>query len=119
MKRRALITGASSGIGAATARLLAIHGYDLVLPARRKERLEKLAAELMPAVKVDIHCFDVQDASSVESFATSADLAVDVLINNAGLAKGADKMQNAALSDWDTMIDTNVKGLLYLTRAVL
>jgi 3-hydroxy acid dehydrogenase/malonic semialdehyde reductase len=119
MKRRALITGASSGIGAATARLLAIHGYDLVLTARRQERLEKLAAELMPAVKVDIHSFDIQDASSVEKFAKSADLSVDVLVNNAGLAKGVDKMQNAALSDWDTMIDTNVKGLLYLTRAVL
>lgn len=115
----ALITGASAGIGAATARLLARDGYGLILTARREERLHALAKELNSS-DVQVYGLDVRDAAAVEAFAKKADLSkVRVLINNAGLAKGTDRMQDAQLADWDTMIDTNVKGLLYLTRAVL
>lgn len=115
----ALITGASSGIGAAAAQAFAAAGYDLILVARRAERLEKLAATLPPG-SVQTFALDIQDEEAVASFAAKVDLArVTVLLNNAGLAKGTDKLQAGKLKDWDAMIDTNVKGLLYLTRAVL
>lgn len=117
-----LISGASSGIGAATARRLAAAGADLVLLARREDRLQRLANELSAefGIKVQTGKVDVRDAQDIDRLSESLDLSkVDVLINNAGLAKGVDKMQHAAVADWDVMIDTNIKGLLYLTRAVL
>lgn len=120
-----IVTGASSGIGAATARQLAAQGKNLILLARREERLKALADELTVSFSVQIKYFaiDVRDSHSVESlFGTTLkpnQFKVDVLINNAGLAKGVDKLHEAKISDWDQMIDTNVKGLLYLTRAVL
>ncbi|MBX3023037.1 MAG: SDR family NAD(P)-dependent oxidoreductase [Bdellovibrionales bacterium] len=114
----ALITGASSGIGAASSRLLAKAGYDLILLARRRERLDKLASEL-PG-QVETFAVDVQSSAAVAAFAERVDLKrVSLLLNNAGLAKGTDRVQNSEVSDWEAMIDTNVKGLLYLTRAVL
>lgn len=113
-----LITGASSGIGAAAARAFSAAGYDLILTARRKEKLEQLAKELPgPA---EVFALDVSDGKAVDAFSKTADLKrVTVLVNNAGLAKGVDKMPAASVQDWDVMIDTNIKGLLYLTRAVL
>lgn len=120
MKRWAAVTGASSGIGAATAKVLANAGFSVVLLARRVDRLKKLATELTREFNVDVEAvaLDVTDRKAVEAWAQKAP-PVQVLVNNAGLAKGLDKMQDAKIDDWETMIDTNVKGLLYLTRALL
>ena len=119
-----LITGASSGIGAACARRFAAERAHLVLWARRRERLDALAAELGKAhsVRVRVDQVDVRDRASVEKAAKAllaAGPAPDVLINNAGLASGLSLVQDGDLEDWDRMIDTNVKGLLFVTRAVL
>jgi len=116
----AFITGASSGIGRATAVALAKAGFQLVVTGRRRERLEELAQEL--ATPVHILTFDVRDRAAVESAVASlptefAD--VDVLINNAGNAHGLAPIQDGNVEDWDTMLDGNVKGLLYVSRAVL
>lgn len=113
------ITGASSGIGEATARAFAALGCRLLLAARRKDRLDELAAELeAPAHTLSL---DVRDAVEVERAIAGlpgefADIAV--LVNNAGLSRGLDPVQSGKLDDWNEMIDTNVKGLLYVTRAV-
>jgi hypothetical protein len=113
----ALVTGASSGIGEACARELAIAGVDLILMARREARLKKLAQELSAAgVSVRTVAGDVRDSKCLDKVDLTR---VDVLINNAGLARGTEKVQSADIADWDEMIDTNVKGLLYITRAVL
>ncbi|HKR55487.1 MAG TPA: SDR family NAD(P)-dependent oxidoreductase [Gemmatimonadales bacterium] len=119
-----LITGASSGIGAACARRFAAEGANLVLWARRRDRLEVMAAELSKAhsVKVRVDEVDVRDRVSVEKAAKALlaqGSAPDVLINNAGLASGLSLVQDGDLEDWDRMIDTNVKGLLFVTRALL
>src|SRR5690348_3225524 len=119
-----LITGASSGIGAACARRFAAERAHLVLWARRRERLDALAAELGKAhsVRVRVDQVDVRDRASVEKAAKAllaAGPAPDVLINNAGLASGLSLVQDGDLEDWDRMIDTNVKGLLFVTRALL
>ncbi len=120
MSRTLLITGASSGIGSAVARRSAAGSVRLVLAARRRERLEALAAELpCPTHVVEL---DVRDREAVfdaiaklpEEFA-----AIDVLVNSAGLALGLEPANAASLDDWDTMIDANVKGVVYVTRAVL
>lgn len=124
MNSVALITGASSGIGQATARLFAMKGVrKLILCARRRDRLEALSTELSAykeLVVVPI-AFDIRDHSAVstalEPFQRDLD-EVDVLINNAGLAKGFGSVHEGNLSDWETMIDTNVKGLLYITRII-
>jgi 3-hydroxy acid dehydrogenase / malonic semialdehyde reductase len=114
------VTGASSGFGAAIARRFAAGGARVIASARRAERLKDLAAELGPSVfPVTL---DVQDRAAV--FAAVSDLPaefaeIDVLVNNAGLALGQDPAQTADLDDWDRMIDTNCKGLAYVTRAVL
>ena len=122
--KRVLITGASAGIGEACARHFAAQGAHLLLSARRLERIEALASELADAHGVDIHtaAVDVTDRDSVATYVDglSADgLTPDVLVNNAGKAKGLDTLQEGDLDHWDEMIDTNVKGLLYVTRAVL
>ncbi len=118
-----LITGASSGIGAACARIFAQGKAKLILNARRQDLLEKLAAELKENYGSECHLlpFDVQDQSSVESALNSlpADwLNVEVLINNAGLSRGLDPLQEGKIQDWEEMIDTNIKGLLYMTRQI-
>jgi 3-hydroxy acid dehydrogenase/malonic semialdehyde reductase len=116
----AFITGASSGFGAAIARRLAGHGARVVLAARRRERLDALAREL--ATPSHVVMLDVRDNAAVERAvaALPADFRdVDVLVNNAGLALGLDPAHRASLADWDEMVDTNVKGLMYVTRAVL
>jgi 3-hydroxy acid dehydrogenase/malonic semialdehyde reductase len=122
MNRTILITGATSGFGEASARKFAASGDQLIITGRRKERLEALKQELEEKVQVLPLVFDVQDKDAV--FAAIAGLPeawrkIDVLINNAGLALGRDYFDEADLQDWETMIDTNVKGLLYVTKAVL
>jgi len=118
-----MITGATSGIGKATAELFAEHGYDLVLTGRRFSRLFKLKEELEAkhTGKIRLLPFDVTSAAAVTSAIKELDDAwknIDILINNAGLALGFEPIHEGDLEDWDTMIDTNVKGLLYMTRAV-
>lgn len=118
------VTGASSGIGEATARAFAKEGHRLLLCARRGKRLEALAKELSAEHGAAVHTFvlDVQDrAAVVKAIASIPEewRAVDVLVNNAGLARGFDAFHEASVDDWEQMIDTNVKGLLYVSRAIL
>ncbi|MFN8117299.1 MAG: SDR family oxidoreductase [Bacteroidia bacterium] len=119
----ALITGATSGIGKSTAVEFAKHGYDLIITGRRQERLEELKADLTKqySVKVLNLCFDVRDEKQVEAAINSIPVEfkkIDVLVNNAGLAAGLAPIQDGKLSHWEQMIDTNVKGLLYITKHV-
>ncbi len=117
-----LITGASSGIGEACARAFAARGHNLILAARRLERLEALAAELAAghSILVTTVFLDVTDRSSAESLLDRAGQPqIDVLVNNAGLARGLEPFQDNEPEDWDEMIDTNVKGLLWTTRPVV
>lgn len=118
------ITGASSGIGKSTALKFAELGSHLLLCARRKERLDSLAQELRNRFKINVHTFqlDVRNQKAVEqslNTLTEEWKKISVLVNNAGLSRGLDTIQEGKISDWDEMIDTNVKGLLYVTRAVL
>ncbi|MBD2312344.1 SDR family oxidoreductase [Desertifilum sp. FACHB-1129] len=120
----ALITGASSGIGAACARVFAQAGAKLILTARRQERLESLARSLMQDFNCQLYCLalDVRDRTSVEqSFANLPPEwnAIEILVNNAGLSRGLDKLHEGDILDWEEMIDTNVKGLLYVTRTLV
>lgn len=123
MKRIALITGASSGIGEACARKFAEGGYDLILTARRAEKLAELKAELeAEGTKVKTLTFDVRDAEAAETDVDSLEpewRKINVLINNAGLALGLDKEYEGDPDDWNTMIDTNIKGLLTMTRLIV
>lgn len=123
MKRIALITGASSGIGEACARKFAEGGYDLILTARRSEKLAELKAELeADGTKVKTLTFDVRDAEAAETAVDSLEpewRKINVLINNAGLALGLDKEYEGDPDDWNTMIDTNIKGLLTMTRLIV
>lgn len=123
MKRIALITGASSGIGEACARKFAEGDYDLILTARRAEKLAELKAELeTEGTKVKTLTFDVRDAEAAETAVDSLEpewRKIDVLINNAGLALGLDKEYEGDPDDWNTMIDTNIKGLLTMTRLIV
>jgi 3-hydroxy acid dehydrogenase/malonic semialdehyde reductase len=118
-----LITGASAGIGEACARAFAAAGARLVLPARRRERLEALAAELRGAHGTQSHLLtlDVRDRDGVASAIAALPAewaAIDVLVNNAGMARGTDKVQDGEPGEWDDVLQTNVNGLLYVTRAV-
>jgi NADP-dependent 3-hydroxy acid dehydrogenase YdfG len=118
------ITGASSGIGEACARAFAAARYDLVLVARRLDRLTRLADELKEKHGVTIHTFplDITDSKQVSQLVRDqAEVfkKVEVLINNAGLAKGRDPIQDGKPEDWDVVINTNLKGLLYVTHAIL
>jgi 3-hydroxy acid dehydrogenase / malonic semialdehyde reductase len=117
-----LITGATSGIGKAVARQLAELGVNLILTGRRKERLDQLKDELEKAhkISVDIACFNVcNKVECIDFFEKYKNTAPDILINNAGLASGTDAVQNADFEDWDRMIDTNIRGLIMLTRLFL
>jgi len=118
-----LITGATSGIGEACANLYAKNGYNLIITGRREEKLNQLKLNLENnfGVKVLTLCFDVRNADDVAINLNSIPLEfkkVNILINNAGLSQGLDPIQNGSLTDWDTMIDTNIKGLLYVTKIV-
>lgn len=119
--KTALITGASSGIGEATARALAAAGGRIIITARRAERLEKLAASLRGA-DVLVIPLDVRDRTAVADALTGLPAtwsAIDILVNNAGLSRGLDPVQSGSIDDWEEMIDTNLKGLLYVSRAIL
>ncbi len=116
-----LITGASSGIGEACSRVFAQAGAKLILAARRQERLEKLAKELTNS-SVHTLALDVRSRTSVQSALSNLPepvSAIDILINNAGLSRGLNKLQEGDFQDWEEMIDTNIKGLLYLTRSIV
>jgi len=124
MSKIILVTGASSGFGKAIATKFAAGGWNVILTARRKEKLDELAKALETnyGIKTLSLIFDVQDKKAV--FENLQNLpaewqAINILVNNAGLALGRDSFENANLEDWETMIDTNVKGLLYASKAVL
>jgi len=124
MSKTILITGASSGFGKAIAEKFAAGGWNLILTARRKEKLEAVAADLEKQFGVKPLClvFDIQNKEEVFKHLGNLPAewqAVDLLVNNAGLALGRDSFQDAHIEDWETMIDTNVKGLLYASKAVL
>jgi 3-hydroxy acid dehydrogenase / malonic semialdehyde reductase len=125
MTQTALITGATAGIGKASAELLAEKGFNLILTGRRAERLEALKNELSAKYQIEIHtlCFDIQNFEACKAAWSSLNVetqnSITVLINNAGLASGRSPIHEGDISDWDKMIDTNVKGLLYITRLVV
>lgn len=123
-KKIVCITGASSGIGAACARAFAQHDCDLLLTARRKDRLDELAVSLTKEYGSRIHTIKLDVTDKVEVANVFASLPaewqrIDILVNNAGLARGLAKLHEGKIQDWEEMIDTNIKGLLYVTRAVL
>ena len=124
MSKIILITGASAGFGKAIATKFAAGGWDLILTARRKEKLDELATSLETSYGIKTLClaFDIQDKkavfSNLENLPTEWQ-AINILVNNAGLALGRDSFEQANIEDWETMIDTNVKGLLYASKAVL
>jgi len=122
MSKTALVTGATSGIGRATARILARNNYKIILCGRREDRLTELEKELSAFTQIHTLSFDVRDKKAVfESInALPSDFSkIDVLINNAGNAHGLDPIQTGDLEDWDAMIDINVKGLLYVSKAII
>jgi 3-hydroxy acid dehydrogenase / malonic semialdehyde reductase len=123
MPKIALITGATSGIGAATSHILASNGFDLILTGRRNKRLVEQERELSSKYKVKclLLCFDIRKLEQVQTALDSLPdnwKAIDVLVNNAGLAVGLDTVDNGEIDDWERMIDTNIKGLLYMSRKV-
>ena len=123
MNRIALITGATSGIGLATAQLLAKHNFDIILTGRRKERLEELQQKIEKENKCKTIAlpFDIRNQAETERcFNTLPEewKRIDVLVNNAGLAVGLNSIHDGVIDDWERMIDTNIKGLLYITRLV-
>lgn len=123
MKKLALVTGASAGFGEAIAHVLAELGYNLILTARRDEKLSKVASKIKRKYAVEITelVFDVRDREKTEEVVLSHSNQlknIDVLVNNAGLALGRSPIQEGEIDDWDTMIDTNIKGLLYMTRLI-
>lgn len=124
MNKNILVTGATSGFGKAIAEKFAMAGWNCIITGRRKERLQKINEDLQTryGIKVLALCFDVQDKNAVfEALQNLADnwRKIDVLVNNAGLALGRDSFENADMEDWETMINTNVKGLLYVSKAVI
>ncbi|MBS7564562.1 SDR family NAD(P)-dependent oxidoreductase [Mucilaginibacter sp. Bleaf8] len=123
MAKIALITGATAGIGEACAYIFARNGYDLILTGRRQDRLDALAQQLNKDynVRIAVAAFDIRNKEQVIHHLESLpdDLKkVDVLVNNAGLSQGLDPVQKGSYADWDTMIDTNIKGLLYVSKVV-
>ncbi len=121
-KRTALITGATSGIGEAAARLLAQNNFRLILCGRRQERLDNLKEELGSTTEVLTLAFDVRNQKQVQAQLQSRPAAwqqVDILINNAGNAHGLDPIHTGKIEDWDAMMDINVKGLLYVSHEII
>lgn len=124
LKKIVLITGGTAGIGKATAKVFSKHGYDLIITGRRKDKLKetKKTLELKYANRVHTLCFDIRDKAAVKKAIDGLKPSwkkIDILVNNAGLASGLDLLQEGRLEDWDTMIDTNIKGLLYMTRSIV
>ncbi|MEI6138140.1 MAG: SDR family NAD(P)-dependent oxidoreductase [Mariniphaga sp.] len=123
MKKIALVTGATSGIGKATSLLLASNGYDLIVTGRRENLLNDLSDSIITETGSEVLplCFDVRDQDQVEKAVDSLTgkwVKVDLLVNNAGLAVGLEPVQTGVVDDWERMIDTNVKGLLYISRKI-
>jgi NADP-dependent 3-hydroxy acid dehydrogenase YdfG len=123
MNKTIMITGATAGFGKATAVRFAKNGYNIIITGRRKERLDELEKELLSFGKIKVLSlnFDVRkrdEVASVIGNLPSEWKAIDILVNNAGLAVGLDHIDTGNIDDWDRMIDTNIKGLLYITRAV-
>jgi 3-hydroxy acid dehydrogenase / malonic semialdehyde reductase len=123
MHKTVMITGATSGFGKATAIRFAKNGYNIIITGRRLERLNELEKELLSSgsIKVLPLNFDVRNRDEVESVIRNLPAewkAIDILVNNAGLAVGLDHIDKGNIDDWERMIDTNIKGLLYVTRAV-
>lgn len=123
-EKYALISGASSGIGKAIAYKFAAQGISLLLCARRIEKLEEIAKDIRSKFEIEVLCFEVDvraktQVDSLLSTLSSKEIVPYYLINNAGLAAGKDKIQQGDTDDWEQMIDTNIKGLLYMTRAFL
>ncbi|MBR7168173.1 MAG: SDR family NAD(P)-dependent oxidoreductase [Bacteroidales bacterium] len=124
MSKIVCVTGATSGIGRATAEVFAANGYNLIITGRRKEKLEELGEELVSKYKIDLIAlnFDVRNNEAVNKAFDSLPegwRAIDILVNNAGLAVGLGPIQEGVIDDWERMIDTNIKGLLYVSRKVL
>ena len=124
MDKIALITGASSGIGRACAEILAKNGINVIIAARRLERLVELEKELTDKYKVEVLPLKLDVTNKEEVFDFLGNLPkdwqdVEILINNAGLSKGLDRLQDGKVENWEIMIDTNIKGLLYVTKAIL
>lgn len=124
MKKIVLITGATAGFGKATAELFAKNGHDIIITGRRKERLESLKSDLEGQYEINVKslCFDVRNEHEINTAIQGLSnnfKNIDVLVNNAGLASGLDPIQDGSTEDWDKMIDTNVKGLLYVSKAVI
>lgn len=122
MSKTAFVTGASSGIGKATAIALAEAGFNLIICGRRKQALQELKTQLQEKVQVEILQFDVRNKEEVHMAIQNLPREfrnIDVLVNNAGNAHGLDPIQNGNVDDWDAMIDINVKGLLYVSREII
>ena len=120
----ALITGTTAGIGEATAETLASNGYDLILNGRREERLNKQAEYLKKKyqIKTKLMPLDVRNSEQVAEFISSLDdewKSIDILVNNAGLAAGLENIENGSIDHWNRMIDTNIKGLLFVTKSMI
>ena len=123
MNKTALITGATAGIGEATALVLAKNGYNIIITGRRATLLEKLKVKILSETNAEVLslCFDVRKHSEVRQAVSSLDTKwkqIDVLVNNAGLSVGLNHIDKGEIDDWERMIDTNIKGLLYVTREV-
>jgi len=123
MNRIIMVTGATAGFGKAIAVRFAKHGYNIIITGRRKERLDEMEKELLSTGKIKVLSlnFDVRKQSDVSSVIDSLPAEwknIDILVNNAGLAVGMSHIDKGTIDDWDRMIDTNIKGLLYVTRAV-
>ena len=124
MNKTVLITGATSGIGLSCAKIFAKNSFDLIITGRRKERLEKISQELNAEFGVEVKTlpFDIRQKDLVFEAVDKLKeqgINIDILINNAGLASGLNSLQDGDIDDWEKMIDTNIKGLLYMSRAVL
>ncbi len=119
----AFITGATAGIGKATAELFAKNGYNIIITGRRKERLDEFSVHLKSTYNIDVLAlnFDVRNLNEVETVISSIPdhwKNINVLLNNAGLAAGLNTIQDGNVNDWERMIDTNIKGLIYMTRNI-
>jgi 3-hydroxy acid dehydrogenase/malonic semialdehyde reductase len=119
----ALVTGATSGIGKSTAEIFAKNGYDIIITGRREDRLAELKKHLEKDHKIKAHvlCFDIRKLTEVEKAIASLPAEykkIDVLVNNAGLAAGLSSIQDGNIDHWERMIDTNIKGLLYITKSI-
>lgn len=122
MNKTVFITGATSGIGLASAEIFAANGYNLVICGRRKDRLDELKGQLEESSKIVLLVFDVRDKVEVKEQINSLPQEfkdIDILVNNAGNAHGLDTIDEGSLEDWDAMIDINVKGLLYVSKAII